>query len=96
MNQLNRFYKQHPFLTILFAFQLFRLLLLPFFGMMPQDAYYDFYGEHLALSYFDHPGMIGYLLRLFTTVVHHCFRETRFRHQAGRFYRNQLNTFCIL
>ena len=37
-------------------------------GMMPQDAYYDFYGEHLALSYFDHPGMIGYLLRLFTTI----------------------------
>ena len=68
MNQLNQFYKQHPFLTILLAFQLFRLLLLPFFGMMPQDAYYDFYGEHLAWSYFDHPGMIGYLLRLFTTV----------------------------
>lgn len=68
MNSLNQFYKQHPFLTILFAFQLFRFLLLPFFGLMPQDAYYDFYGEHLALSYFDHPGMIGYLLRLFTTV----------------------------
>ncbi|MGI4804797.1 MAG: glycosyltransferase family 39 protein [Janthinobacterium lividum] len=68
MNSLNNFYKQHPFLTILFGFQLFRFLLLPFFGMMPQDAYYDFYGEHLALSYFDHPGMIGYLLRLFTTI----------------------------
>lgn len=64
----NNFYKQHPFLTILFAFQLFRFLLLPFFGLMPQDAYYDFYGEHPALSYFDHPGMIGYLLRLFTTI----------------------------
>lgn len=68
MNALNQFYKQHPFLTILLAFQLFRFLLLPFFGLMPQDAYYDFYGEHLALSYFDHPGMIGYLLRLFTTI----------------------------
>lgn len=68
MNSLNNFYKQHPFLTILFGFQLFRFLLLPFFGMMPQDAYYNFYGEHLALSYFDHPGMIGYLLRLFTTI----------------------------
>ncbi len=68
MNKLNRFYKQHPFLSILFAFQLFRFLLLPFFGLMPQDAYYNFYGEHLALSYFDHPGMIGYLLRLFTTI----------------------------
>ncbi len=37
-------------------------------GLMPQDAYYYFYGEHLAPSYFDHPGMIGYLLRLFTSV----------------------------
>jgi len=69
MNIIYNFYKQHPFLTILFAFQLFRFLLLPFFGLMPQDAYYDFYGEHLALSYFDHPGMIGYLLRLFTTIL---------------------------
>jgi len=68
MNFLNTFYKQHPFVTILLAFQLFRFLLLPFFGLMPQDAYYDFYGEHLAWSYFDHPGMIGYLLRLFTTI----------------------------
>lgn len=68
MNQITNFYKQHPFLTILLSFQLFRFLLLPFFGPMPQDAYYDFYGEHLALSYFDHPGMIGYLLRLFTTI----------------------------
>lgn len=35
---------------------------------MPRDAYYDYYGEHLALSYFDHPGMIGYMLRLFTSI----------------------------
>ena len=35
-------------------------------GLMPQDAYYYFYGQHLALSYFDHPGMIGYALRLFS------------------------------
>lgn len=65
---LNHFYKQYPFLTILLAFQLFRLLLLPFFGPMPQDAYYTFYGEHLDWSYFDHPGMIGYLLRIFITI----------------------------
>ncbi len=68
MNLLVNFYKNHPFLAILLGFQLFRLLLLPFFGLMPQDAYYTLYGEHLALSYFDHPGMIGYLLRIFITV----------------------------
>tara|TARA_B110000091_G_scaffold118742_1_gene127920 strand:+ start:1104 stop:2492 length:1389 start_codon:yes stop_codon:yes gene_type:complete len=35
-------------------------------GLMPQDAYYYLYGQNLSLSYFDHPGMIGYLLRFFT------------------------------
>jgi 4-amino-4-deoxy-L-arabinose transferase-like glycosyltransferase len=32
-------------------------------GLMPQDAYYYLYGQNLSWSYFDHPGMIGYLLR---------------------------------
>jgi 4-amino-4-deoxy-L-arabinose transferase-like glycosyltransferase len=43
-------------------------LLLPFMGLMPQDAYYYLYGQHLSLSYFDHPGMIGYILRIFTDI----------------------------
>ena len=38
-------------------------------GLMPQDAYYHFYGENLSLSYFDHPGMIGYILRIFTELL---------------------------
>jgi 4-amino-4-deoxy-L-arabinose transferase-like glycosyltransferase len=37
-------------------------------GLMPQDAYYDFYARHLALSYYDHPPMIAYLLRFFTGI----------------------------
>ena len=37
-------------------------------GLMPQDAYYYLYGQNLSLSYFDHPGMIGYLLRFFTDI----------------------------
>ena len=59
-------FNKHPEIAIVLGFQLFRLVLLPFFGLMPQDAYYHFYGENLALSYFDHPGMIGYILRIFT------------------------------
>ncbi|RME93760.1 MAG: hypothetical protein D6772_15555, partial [Bacteroidetes bacterium] len=45
---------------------LLRFLLTQQMGLMPQDAYYFFYGKHLALSYFDHPPMIAYLLRGFT------------------------------
>ena len=37
-------------------------------GIMPQDAYYYFYARHLDLSYYDHPPMIAYLLRLFTGI----------------------------
>lgn len=37
-------------------------------GLMPQDAYYYLYGQNLSYSYFDHPGMIGYILRIFTDV----------------------------
>ncbi len=60
--------KTHPIIAIIIGFQLFRFILLPFMGLMPQDAYYHFYGEHLSWSYFDHPGMIGYILRLFTVI----------------------------
>lgn len=59
---------RYAILAVVFGFQLFRLALLPFMGLMPQDAYYYFYGQNLALSYFDHPGMIAYILRLFTTI----------------------------
>lgn len=37
-------------------------------GLMPQDAYYHFYGEHPALSYFDHPSGIAWVLKAATAV----------------------------
>lgn len=68
MNRILEILKSHPALSWIFGFQIFRLGLLPFMGLMPQDAYYYLYGQNLSLSYFDHPGMIGYLLRLFSEV----------------------------
>ncbi|HEX6200569.1 MAG TPA: glycosyltransferase family 39 protein [Thermoanaerobaculia bacterium] len=44
------------------AFSLARALLVPAFELMPQSAYYFTYAEHPALSYYDHPPMIGWLL----------------------------------
>lgn len=64
MNKFLALIKKHPALSWVLGFQAFRLLLLPFMGLMPQDAYYYLYGQNLSLSYFDHPGMIGYLLRI--------------------------------
>ncbi|WP_299839587.1 glycosyltransferase family 39 protein [uncultured Tenacibaculum sp.] len=63
------YFKKNPVITIIIGFQLFRFILLPFMGLMPQDAYYQFYGENLSFCYFDHPGMIGYFLRFFTTIL---------------------------
>lgn len=48
------------FITVL------RLSFIWLMGPMPQDAYYYFYGQHFALSYFDHPPAIAWILRAFT------------------------------
>lgn len=91
MNNVYSFLKNHPALSIVIGFQLFRFLLLPYMGLMPQDAYYHFYGEHLALSYFDHPGMIGYILRLFTSV----FGKTVFAIKLADFTVTSLTLFSF-
>ena len=65
---MKTFIKNNKAISWVLGFQLFRLILLPFMGLMPQDAYYYLYGQNLSLSYFDHPGMIGYILRIFTDI----------------------------
>jgi len=52
-----------------FAVIIIRVSFTGIMGLMPQDAYYYFYARHLDLSYFDHPPMIAYLLRFFTTLL---------------------------
>ncbi|WP_439129168.1 glycosyltransferase family 39 protein [Polaribacter sp.] len=68
MSKFVSFIKNNKAISWVLGFQLFRLILLPFMGLMPQDAYYYLYGQNLSLSYFDHPGMIGYLLRIFSEI----------------------------
>ena len=36
---------------------------------MLQDAYYYLYGQNLSLSSFDHPRMIGYILRFLNAIL---------------------------
>ncbi len=54
--------------TALFILVL-RLIFIGAMGLMPQDAYYYFYGEHPALSYYDHPPAIAWLLKAFTAIL---------------------------
>jgi hypothetical protein len=61
--------KKNEFIVIILLFSLLRLLLVSLMGLMPQDAYYFYYSDHLALSYFDHPPMIAYMLKLFSLIL---------------------------
>ncbi|TDG36158.1 glycosyltransferase family 39 protein [Pedobacter changchengzhani] len=57
-----------PFL-LLFGILIIRLASIWLMGPMPQDAYYFFYAQHPALSYFDHPPAIAVLLKIFTSIL---------------------------
>lgn len=48
---------------------LLRLAFIGLMGLMPQDAYYTFYTEHPAASYFDHPPGIAWVLKTFTALL---------------------------
>jgi 4-amino-4-deoxy-L-arabinose transferase-like glycosyltransferase len=61
--------KEKQVLAAIIGIVLIRAIFLFIMGPMPQDAYYFLYSQHLALSYFDHPPMIAYILSLFTTVL---------------------------
>jgi 4-amino-4-deoxy-L-arabinose transferase-like glycosyltransferase len=46
-----------------------RLIIIPFSGVMPQDAYYYMYSRNMSLSYFDHPAGIAVLLKAGTALL---------------------------
>jgi len=48
-----------------------RALLLPAFELVPQEAYYAFYAREPALSYFDHPPLLAWLLALALRLAGH-------------------------
>src|SRR5690606_15229161 len=68
------------------GFALLRLLFAATLELMPQEAYYFFYAEHLALSYFDHPPLLAWALwgmsQLFGKTVF-TLRATAFLMTAG-------------
>jgi 4-amino-4-deoxy-L-arabinose transferase-like glycosyltransferase len=54
------------FYIFLAAITLFRLFYAIFLPLAPQEAYYWNYSRHPALSYFDHPPITAYLIKLTT------------------------------
>ena len=68
MGKVNPFSKGKTVVYILLAFIVIRFLVCVLMGIQPQDAYYYYYAEHLALSYFDHPPMVAYFLKISTSI----------------------------
>jgi 4-amino-4-deoxy-L-arabinose transferase-like glycosyltransferase len=91
LKKITSFLKNNTAISWVLGFQLFRFFLLPFMGLMPQDAYYYLYGQNLSLSYFDHPGMIGYILRIFTDV----FGQSIFVVKLADFTISSLTIICF-
>src|SRR3954471_1873017 len=56
-------------IAILAGINLLRFAFAPTFELVPQEAYYFLYSQHLALSYFDHPPVLAVVLRLFTDLL---------------------------
>lgn len=51
-------------LTIIFCAFLVRILAIGSINLIPEEAYYWNYANHLDLSYFDHPPMVAYLIKI--------------------------------
>ncbi|HXN06169.1 MAG TPA: glycosyltransferase family 39 protein [Nitrospiria bacterium] len=56
------------FLLFLSVLTIFRFYFSAYFDLTPDEAYYWFWSRHPALSYFDHPPMVAYLIKMSTAV----------------------------
>lgn len=59
--------------NVIFILFFFLITALRFFfagslNLAPDESYYWFWSQHPALSYFDHPPMVGYLIKMSTSV----------------------------
>ena len=70
MQSLISFFKSNKAALYITLFIIVCRLIVTFtMGLMPQDAYYFYYSEHLDWSYFDHPPMVAWILWLFTGLL---------------------------
>jgi hypothetical protein len=62
----NRFLNKQFTICFVLALTLWRAYTGATLPLHPDEAYYWLWSRHLALSYFDHPPMIAYLIKLST------------------------------
>ena len=66
------------FLFFISGLTLFRLIYIHFLPIIPQEAYYWYYAQYPALSYFDHPPMAAYSIWLGTKIFGHISLGVKF------------------
>ncbi len=57
------------FIIILSSVTAIRLVIIAFIGLINDEAYYWVWSRHPSLSYYDHPPMIAWVIRVFTGVL---------------------------
>ena len=57
-----------PFYYLLTGLFLLRVLIAPYFGLGVDEAHYFLYGQNLALSYYDHPPLVGWVQYVFLSI----------------------------
>lgn len=65
---MNAFNAHRPLWLLVAFFALLRLAVIGHFGLGVDEAHYVLYGLHPALSYFDHPPLVGWTEWLFTSL----------------------------
>ena len=63
---MSYYYKLFWLLTGITTF--LRILVIGKLGLTVDEAHYWVYSKFLDLSYYDHPPMIGYIIKLFTDI----------------------------
>jgi 4-amino-4-deoxy-L-arabinose transferase-like glycosyltransferase len=59
---------RRAFLVLLAATTIFRLFYIQWLELAPDEAYYWTWSRHLQWGYYDHPPMVGFLIRIFTAI----------------------------
>ncbi len=88
--------KNKTFWYFIGALTLFRLFYIYFLPLIPQEAYYWYYAQKPALSYFDHPPMAAYSIWLGTKLFGNTVFGVKFMAVIWALLTNILLYFTIL
>lgn len=93
MKDIVNFIEKKPLLSIVFLGLLSRVCLAGFTTLGNDEVYYVQYARYLDLSYFDHPPLVGYLIRLTTFNLNFIYSELFVR--MGPALIGTINTILI-